>query len=32
MEKLNLNLNSRPQNLNFETYYNLTREYEKLKG
>ena len=29
-EKLNLNLNLRPQNLNFETYYKLTNEYEKL--
>ena len=30
LEKLNLNLDLRPQNLNFETYYNLTREYEQL--
>ena len=28
--KLNINLNSRPQNLNFETYYKLTDEYENL--
>ncbi len=28
--KLNLDLNLRPQNLNFETYYKLTNEYEKL--
>ena len=31
-EKLNINLNSRPQNLDFETYYKLTSEYEKLRG
>ena len=29
-DKLNLNLNLRPQNLSFETYYKLTQEYEKL--
>ena len=29
--KLNLNLNSRPQNLNLETYYNLAKEYENLR-
>ena len=29
-QKLNINLNLRPQNLNFETYYKLTEEYEKL--
>ena len=29
-KKLNINLNSRPQNLDFETYYKLTLEYEKL--
>ena len=28
--KLNINLNLRPQNLNFETYYKLTNEYENL--
>ena len=28
--KLNINLNLRPQNLNIETYYKLTQEYEKL--
>jgi len=27
---LNLNLNLRPQNLDFLTYYNLTKEYENL--
>ena len=30
LDKLNLNLNLRPQNLNFETYYKLTQEYERL--
>ena len=30
VEKLKINLNLRPQNLNFETYYKLTDEYEKL--
>jgi 16S rRNA (adenine1518-N6/adenine1519-N6)-dimethyltransferase len=28
LEKLNIDLNLRPQNLNFETYYKLTEEYE----
>ena len=28
--KYNLNLNLRPQNLNFETYYKLTQEFENL--
>ena len=28
--KLNINLNLRPQNLNFETYYNLAKEFENL--
>jgi len=31
-EKLKINLNLRPQNLNFETYYKLTEEYENLRG
>ncbi len=31
-EKLKINLNLRPQNLNFETYYKLTKEYEKLRS
>jgi len=31
-EKLNLDLNLRPQNLDLITYYNLTREYEKLRS
>ncbi len=30
-EKLNLDLNLRPQNLNFETYYKLALEYENLR-
>ena len=32
LEKLKINLNLRPQNLNYETYYKLTEEYEKLTG
>ncbi len=31
-KKLKLDLNLRPQNLNFEVYYNLASEYEKLRG
>jgi len=30
--KLNLDLSLRPQNLNFETYYKLSKEYENLSG
>ena len=30
LKKLDLNLNLRPQNLDFETYFNLTKEYENL--
>ena len=30
--KLNIDLNLRPQNLNFETFYKLTDEYEKLRS
>ena len=30
--ELNINLNLRPQNLSFETYYKLAHEYEKLNG
>ena len=30
IEKLKINLNLRPQNLDFYTYYELTREYESL--
>ena len=29
--KLNLKMNLRPQNLNFETYYKLTKEFENLR-
>ena len=32
LEKLNLDLNLRPQNLDFKTYYKLTMEYEKLSS
>ena len=31
-ENLKINLNLRPQNLSYETYYKLTEEYEKLSG
>ncbi len=31
VEKLNLNLNLRPQNLSPETYYRITKEYEALR-
>ncbi len=31
-EKLNIKLNLRPQNLNFETYFKLADEYEKLRS
>ena len=30
--KLNIDLNSRPQNLDFETYFNLAKEYECLRS
>ena len=30
--KLNLDLNLRPQNLSLQTYCNITREYEKLNS
>ena len=30
LDKLNIDLNLRPQNLNFETYYKLASEYENL--
>ena len=30
--KLKLDLNLRPQNLNFETYYKLTQEFENLSS
>jgi len=32
IRKLNLNLKLRPQNLDYETYYKLTQEYEKLRS
>ena len=32
LEKFNLNLNLRPQNLEYDTYYKLAQEYEKLIG
>jgi len=32
LDKYNLDLNLRPQNLDFDTYYKLTIEYEKLKS
>ncbi len=31
LKKLNIDLNLRPQNLDFETYYKLTNEFEKLR-
>ena len=31
-EKLQIKLNLRPQNLDFNTYYNLAYEYEKLRS
>ncbi len=31
-DKLKIDLNLRPQNLDFDTYYQLTREYENLKS
>ena len=32
IKKLNLDMNLRPQNLDFETYYKLTNEYENLSS
>ena len=32
LSKLKIDLNLRPQNLDFETYYKLTSEYEKLRS
>ena len=32
LNKLNISLNLRPQNLDFDTYYKLTAEYEKLRS
>ena len=32
LDKLKIDLNLRPQNLNLETYYKLASEYEKLRS
>jgi 16S rRNA (adenine1518-N6/adenine1519-N6)-dimethyltransferase len=32
LNKLNISLNQRPQNLDFDIYYKLTEEYEKLRS
>jgi len=32
LEKLKIDLNLRPQNLDFDTYYQLTSEYENLRS
>ena len=32
LNKLKINLNLRPQNLNYETYYQLAHEYENLRS
>ena len=32
IDKLKIDLNLRPQNLDFDTYYKLTMEYEKLRS
>ena len=32
LDKLKIDLSLRPQNINFDTYYFLTLEYEKLIG
>ena len=32
LDKLNIDLNLRPQNISLETYYKLAYEYEKLRG
>ena len=31
LDKLKIDLNLRPQNLDLMTYYNLTKEYENLR-
>ena len=31
LDKLKINLNLRPQNINLETYYKLAIEYENLR-
>ena len=30
--KLNIDLNLRPQNLDYDTYYTITKEYENLRS
>ena len=32
LDKLKIDLNLRPQNLDFDTYYQLTSEYESLRS
>ena len=32
LNKLKIDLNLRPQNLNFDTYYKLAHEYENLRS
>ena len=32
LDKLKIDLKLRPQNLDFDTYYKLTIEYEKLRS
>ena len=32
IQKLNLDMSLRPQNLDFETYYKLAYEFENLRG
>ena len=32
LKNLNLDMNLRPQNLDFETYYKLTHEFENLRS
>ena len=32
VDKLKINLSLRPQNLNMDTYYKLTNEYENLRS
>ena len=32
IDRLQINLNLRPQNLDFEMYYKITNEYENLDG
>ncbi len=32
LQKLNIDLNLRPQNLDYKTYYELTKEYENLRS